>query len=104
MITFKGVPIEVHPSAYVPIMKKIENSLHGKPNLRMAEPKKAGPVVTDNGNFVLDVDFGQISDPESLNGKLSLIPGIIETGLFVNMAEQAYFGQQDGKVVKLDKK
>ena len=99
-----GVPVEVHPSAYVPIMKKIESTLQGKPVLRMAEPKKAGPVVTDNGNFVLDVDFGPISDPETLNTKLSLIPGVIETGLFCNMAEQAYFGQQDGKVVKIDKK
>ena len=57
----KGVPIEVIPMAYKPIMKKLEN-LEGKPVLRMAQ-SKAGPLVSDNGNFIVDVDFGIIKNP-----------------------------------------
>lgn len=50
----QGVPIEVIPMAYVPLMHKLRE-LGGAPVLRMAK-HKAGPVVTDNGNFVLDVN------------------------------------------------
>jgi len=98
----KGVPIEVIPLAYVPISKYICNKLNGKPILRMGV-NKAGPVVTDNGNFILDVDFGLIQDPGKLLGDVNSIPGVVETGLFVNMCEKAYFGQEDGSVVVRDK-
>eukprot|EP01111_Echinosteliopsis_oligospora_P011962 TRINITY_DN4056_c0_g1_i1.p1 TRINITY_DN4056_c0_g1~~TRINITY_DN4056_c0_g1_i1.p1 ORF type:complete len:247 (+),score=56.57 TRINITY_DN4056_c0_g1_i1:105-743(+) len=64
----KGVPIEVLPIARVPVMKKIEE-MGGKPTLRMAV-MKAGPVITDNGNLIVDADFGIIKDPKSINDKL----------------------------------
>jgi ribose 5-phosphate isomerase A len=96
----KGVPIEVLPSAYVPVSRKLE-AMGGTPTLRMAI-QKAGPVVTDNGNFVLDVVFdfspGK-TEPVALNEKLINIPGIVETGLFVRMAQKAFFGQEDGSVI-----
>ena len=60
--------------------------------------QKAGPCVTDNGNFIIDVDFGKIADPGSVEDKLSRIPGVVETGLFISMACKAYFGGTDGKV------
>ncbi|KJE94582.1 ribose-5-phosphate isomerase [Capsaspora owczarzaki ATCC 30864] len=91
-----GVPIEVIPLAYVPVLRKLE-SFGGKPVLRMAKAK-AGPVVTDNGNFVVDCDFGLIQDPAALDKRIASIPGVVETGLFVNMAEKAFFGMQDGTV------
>jgi ribose 5-phosphate isomerase A len=94
----QGVPIEVLPLAYRPVAKKIEK-LGGKPVLRMCKGGKAGPIVTDNGNFVIDADFGQIKDPRTLEQHLKQIPGIIETGLFINMAEIAFFGNADGSVV-----
>ena len=59
---------------------------------------KAGPVVTDNGNFILDTDFEGISDPAALNRDIIAIVGVVETGLFCNMAMRAYFGQADGSV------
>ncbi len=59
---------------------------------------KAGPVVTDSGNFILDVDFGAIADPAALNAQLLPIVGVVETGLFCNMAVKAYFGMEDGSV------
>ncbi|KAI8823467.1 ribose 5-phosphate isomerase A-domain-containing protein [Fimicolochytrium jonesii] len=92
-----GVPLEVIPMAYVPILAKLK-SLGGKPTLRMAM-RKAGPVVTDNGNFVIDAEFGEITDPVKLERELITIPGIVETGLFCGMAKWAYFGGQDGKVI-----
>jgi ribose 5-phosphate isomerase A len=57
-----------------------------------------GPVVTDNGNFVVDVDFGIVDDPAALENKFRNIVGVVETGLFVNMAVKAYFGNEDGSV------
>jgi len=96
-----GVPIEVIPMAYKPIMKKLEN-LEGKPVLRMAQ-SKAGPLVSDNGNFIIDVDFGTIKNPSELNNKIRLIPGVVDTGLFINMASKAYIGKEDGNVLILKK-
>jgi len=97
----KGVPIEVIPFGYVPILKKLEK-LGGKPVLRMAKAK-AGPIVSDNGNFIIDVNFGLIESPSDINDKLLKIPGVVDTGLFVGMASKAYIGQKDGKVVILQK-
>ena len=97
----RGVPIEVIPFGYVPILKKL-GKLGGKPVLRMAKAK-AGPIVSDNGNFIIDVDFGLIESPSDMNDKLLKIPGVVDTGLFVGMASKAYIGQKDGKVVILQK-
>ena len=57
--------------------------------------------MTDNGNFVVDVDFGLVAADgvSALNDRLQSIVGVVETGLFVRMATQAYFGQPDGSVV-----
>ncbi|KAL8623847.1 hypothetical protein ACOMHN_058877 [Nucella lapillus] len=94
----KGVPIEVVPMAYHPVQLKIQKILGGKAELRMAY-RKAGPIVTDNGNFIVDwvFDSPQIDWLET-DRKLHCIPGVMETGLFLNMAKAAYFGTSDGKV------
>jgi len=97
----KGVPIEVIPVAYIPLMKKLEK-IGGKPVLRMANAK-IGPIVSDNGNFIIDVDFGIIDNPMELNSRLLQIPGIVDTGLFISMASKAYIGQKDGTVLELHK-
>ncbi|XP_014211333.1 ribose-5-phosphate isomerase [Copidosoma floridanum] len=94
----KGLPIEVVPMAYVPIMRKIEDEFGGEVELRMAKAK-AGPVVTDNGNFILDWHFpDKETDWPSINQRLLLIPGLLETGLFVKMAQKVFFGMPDGSV------
>jgi ribose 5-phosphate isomerase A len=96
----KGVPIEIIPLSHAPIMKRLEK-LGGFPVLRMAQAK-AGPVVSDNGNFIIDVDFGKIKNPLDLNVKLLKIPGVVDTGLFVGMASKAYIGQKDGTVTTIN--
>jgi len=95
----KGVPLEVIPLAYVPLMKRLEK-MRGKPQLRMAKAK-AGPLITDNGNFIIDVDFGIIENPAELNNKLLIIPGIVDTGLFINIASKAYIGQENGSILEV---
>lgn len=95
----KGVPIEVIPMAYVPVMQKLEK-LGGKPKLRMAQ-SKMGPLITDNGNFILDVDFGTIKNLKELNEKLLTIPGVVDTGFFIGLTSKAYIGQKDGSVLIL---
>lgn len=101
-----GVPIEVLPSAYKLVMVNIERILGGKAVLRdyQAAMTKAGPIVTDNGNFVIDwkFDSSKVNDWKSINTSIKMIPGVIETGLFIGMAKVAYFGNQDGTVTKLE--
>ena len=55
-------------------------------------------MVTDNGNFVVDADFGEIRDPAALHAKLKALVGVLETGLFCGMACKAFFGMQDGSL------
>lgn len=58
-----------------------------------------GPVVTDNGNFILDWQFpNEIRDWDKINREISLIPGVVEVGLFVKMAKKVYFGLADGNI------
>jgi ribose 5-phosphate isomerase A len=100
----QGIPVEVIPAAYTVIMHRLRE-IGGNPKLRMAQ-RKAGPVVTDNGNFLIDVDFGVLSLERvvELNSQLNSFPGVLEHGLFVKMAKRAYFGQQDGTVHVVDPK
>ncbi|XP_063530236.1 ribose-5-phosphate isomerase [Cydia strobilella] len=96
----KGIPVEVIPMAYVPIRNKIVDLFGGEVKLRSAVAK-AGPVVTDNGNFILDWMFtNQDLDWDHVNKTIKMIPGVVEIGLFVNMCAIAYFGQPEGNVVE----
>ena len=93
----RGIPIEVVPIAYFPVMKKLEK-MGEKSVLRMAQAK-AGPLVTDNGNFIVDAAFGILENPSELHEKIIHIPGVVDTGLFINMASIAYIGEKEIKVV-----
>lgn len=88
------VPIEVIPFATPIVMRKIEE-IGGKPFLRESN-KKVGPVITDSGNVILDVDFGLVNEPAELNRRLKFLPGVVETGLFVKMADSVYLGEHFG--------
>uniref|UniRef100_G3VTG4 ribose-5-phosphate isomerase n=1 Tax=Sarcophilus harrisii TaxID=9305 RepID=G3VTG4_SARHA len=93
----KGIPIEVIPMAYVPVTRALSRMFGGVAELRMAE-RKAGPVVTDNGNFLLDWKFDRVHKWSEVNTAIKMIPGVVDTGLFINMAERVYFGMEDGSV------
>ncbi len=85
------LPVEVIPMAMTPVMNKLEK-LGGKPELRMGV-KKAGPVVTDQGNLVIDVKFDDIPDPADLEKTINNIPGVLENGLFVGVADVILVGE-----------
>jgi ribose 5-phosphate isomerase A len=70
---------------------------------------KAGPTITDNGNFIIDWIFETKDNNDnisynwkSINASLEQIPGVIETGLFVGMCNIAYFGNEDGTTVRIE--
>jgi ribose 5-phosphate isomerase A len=87
------LPIEVLPFAAPILLHKI-SEIGGKPVLREGT-KKVGPVITDNGNFIIDAVFGRIHKPAELELKLKAITGVVETGLFIKMADVAYIGKPD---------
>jgi ribose 5-phosphate isomerase A len=86
--------VEVLPGARRPVADAV-GELGGEPTLRAAE-RKDGPVVTDNGNLVLDADFGAIEDPAGLASELSAVPGVVEHGLFVDLVDEIYVGTETG--------
>jgi ribose 5-phosphate isomerase A len=90
------LPVEVIPMARTPVMRALEK-LGGQPTLRMGV-KKAGPVVTDQGNLVIDVKFAAIDNPAELEKTINNIPGVLENGLFVGVTDVVLVGEIiDGK-------
>ena len=86
------LPVEVLPGAWVQVQSRLK-TMGGVAELRMAT-RKAGPVVTDQGNLVLDVRFeAGISDPISLERDINNLPGVLENGLFVNLADEVLVGE-----------
>jgi ribose 5-phosphate isomerase A len=91
------LPVEVVPFAQSLIKPQIE-ALGATVSLR--NYAYGNPYVTDEGHHILDCTFGEIVDPAALAEKLCHIPGVVEHGLFIGMAELAFIGK-DGKVVQL---
>ena len=85
-----AVPVEVLPDA-VPVVERELTALDGTPELRAAE-RKDGPVVTDNGNLVVDCAFGAIAEPGALATDIAALPGVVEHGLFVGLADEVHVG------------
>ncbi|MEH7254750.1 ribose-5-phosphate isomerase RpiA [Neobacillus niacini] len=77
------LPIEVVQFGYEMTMKYIRE-LGGNPKLRH---KKGIPFLTDNGNYIIDSSFQEINRPEELEKSLNLLPGVVDNGLFVGMAD-----------------
>ncbi|KJA21776.1 hypothetical protein HYPSUDRAFT_41620 [Hypholoma sublateritium FD-334 SS-4] len=99
-----GVPIEVVPFAYAKVLQNLHHILGSpKATLRMAI-KKAGPVVSDNGNFIIDAPFSReyMLDPYVIMAQIKMLTGVVEVGLFCKMAKAAYFGNPDGSVTIRD--
>lgn len=86
------LPVEVVPMAVTPVMRAIRG-LGGEPTLRMGV-KKAGPVVSDNGNLIVDVKFANgIDAPAALEKTLNNIPGVLENGIFAGVADVVLVGE-----------
>jgi ribose 5-phosphate isomerase A len=87
--------VEALPFALRPVERKLLE-LGGRPVLRLGKMKD-GPVITDNGNFVLDVDFGRIEEPIELGASMSRIPGLVEHGIFENL-DELYLARESGEL------
>ena len=90
----RTVPIDVHPSARKIITKNILK-LDGVPTLRVLE--RGYPFLTENGNVILDCDFGIIKNPKILQQKMLNMPGVLEVGIFTRKPDIIYKAKANGK-------
>ncbi|MEJ5293041.1 MAG: ribose-5-phosphate isomerase RpiA [Candidatus Methanosuratincola sp.] len=89
------LPVEVLPFARRKVLSALAE-MGSDPRLRDGGDRKDGPLVTDNGNFIVDAAFGEIRDPRGLELEIKRIPGVVEVGLFVGLAHCAYIGDDSG--------
>ncbi|MHA1311190.1 MAG: ribose 5-phosphate isomerase A [Candidatus Helarchaeota archaeon] len=91
-----AVPLEIIPQA-LPLVNDRLKIFSDNFELRMAK-KKLGPIITDNGNFIIDMRIPDLSNRnlKELEKELNVIPGVIENGLFIDMTKIVYVGTQDG--------
>jgi ribose 5-phosphate isomerase A len=94
------LPVEVVQFSWGTTAKAIRRLLtdHGYPSdLPMARRERdSQPVITDNGNFILDVSLEVARNSQDLTVELNQIPGVVENGLFINIADEVVFGWPDG--------
>ena len=91
------LPVEVLPNALKQVQEVI-SEMKGSSTLRMAT-KKAGPVVTDQGNLILDVLFDDgINNPKDIEMKINNIPGVLENGLFVDLTDKVLVGKIEDNI------
>ena len=96
----QAVPIEVLPFALSLVKNKI-TAIGGVPIVREGKGK-LGPIITDNGNIIIDANFGLIQNPQELSVKVKMIPGVIETGFFTDLTDIAYIATEN-KIEKIQK-
>ena len=91
------LPVEVLPNAWKQV-KDMISEMDGCSTLRMAQ-KKAGPVVTDQGNLILDVFFNDgIKNPKDIEMSINNIPGVLENGLFVDITDKVLVGKIENNI------
>ena len=76
------IPVEVIPSAYRVVMRAL-SKMGGEAVIRLGD-RKRGPVITDNGNMIIDV-FMNIDDAIELEKEINNIPGVVENGIFTRV-------------------
>lgn len=93
------LPLEIIPYGWKQVRQRIQKIYSIECNLRIKDNKA---FITDHGHYILDCHFQQITEPVKLNNELHLIPGVVETGLFINMANEAIIGYPDGNIKRLN--
>jgi len=88
-----AVPVEVVPFGW----SRTARALHALGcETKLRGPSEDRPYRTDNGNFLLDCRFTAIDDPAGLEHAMNLVPGVVESGLFIGLAHRLVIGQPDG--------
>lgn len=90
------VPVEVVPMGVSPVMRRLE-TLGATCAIRMGE-RKDGPVVSDQGMWIVDARFDGIDDAASLAQSISMMPGVVDHGLFLGLTTDLLIGHADGRV------
>ncbi len=92
------LPVEIVPFGWRTTMSKVKNSvcLNGCKGPVTVRGSEDNPFVTDNGNYILDCAFGEIGDPERVATQLSLLPGVVEHGLFIGLTHAAVIASANG--------
>ena len=90
------LPVEVIPFGWQVVFNQLE-SLHGNPDLRLNNGK---PLVTDQGNYIIDCHFRKIKNPKLLEHQLNMIPGVVENGLFINLCTKMIIADGEQLTVK----
>jgi len=90
----RTVPVEVHPFARSSVINAIEK-LGGKTQLRTMD--RGYSFFTENGNIILDCDFGTIKNPKVLTQKIKQIAGVLESGIFLRKPDVIYRAKTGGK-------
>jgi ribose 5-phosphate isomerase A len=95
------VPVEVLPMAISPVLRRLQ-TLGGRPEIRLGV-KKDGPVISDQGNMIVDVWFDNIDDPSAWEYVLNNIPGVVENGIFTDVVDLVLAGSaQDGGIRRIE--
>ncbi len=94
------VPVEVLPFA-VDYLLRAFDVMGMRPSLRPAGQGKVGPVVTENGNLLIDLNPDMVDDPAALEMRVKLMPGVVEVGICPNRGYKVIVGLPDGKFVEL---
>jgi len=90
----RSIPVEVYPQARNLVINKI-NELGGKAELRSID--RGYIFFTENGNVILDCDFGVIKNPKVLSQKIKQTIGVIESGIFMRKPDVIYRAKKGGK-------
>lgn len=90
-----ALPIEVVPFGFGATMRAVEAAVGGK-SCAVRKGKDGLAFVTDGGHFIVDAAMGEIDDPAALAARLNMIPGVVETGLFIGMARAVVLAGPDG--------
>ena len=90
----RSVPVEVHPLARNTVTKNI-SKIGGKPKIRILD--RGYPFITENGNIILDCNFGVIKKPKLLREKIKNISGVLEAGIFTRKPDIIYKARSAGK-------
>ena len=90
------LPIEIIAEAYVPVKNKLEK-MGAKCTLREGV-RKCGPVITDNGNQIIDCLWENPVDPKKLEDEINDITGVVEVGFFTKNKPAAFIAKSDGSV------
>jgi len=89
----RSVPVEVHPLARNTVTKNI-SKIGGKPKIRILD--RGYPFITENGNIILDCNFGVIKKPKLLREKIKNISGVLEVGIFTRKPDIIYKARSNG--------